>query len=302
MTNNAKTLLAFFVCSIFIVGCGDKDASEKALTQVVAKVNDKEITVMQLNHLLSMQESKDDETKQQILDKLIEQEILVQKGEELKLDRRPEVLQAIEFAKRQALAQAVIDSLVGKYNDVSSADIQKYYNEHGSIFANHYVFDLDVFLLDSQELNEQASNELESSSNGEQTKEILQRNKIRFKQNQVKRGSELIPAVILDKLTTVNNGDIIRIPDENKKIILMQLISKKLQPISEQESKEPIRQLLINERAQTNIKQQLELMKKSVKIEYLQHFSSIAKTKENEPDKKDSLGNEHIKSGVKGLN
>src|ERR1019366_4323631 len=80
--------------------------------QVVARVNTKEITILQLNAALAQVPNVTAETAKAasgpLLERLIEQELLVQKAQDAKLDRNPQVAQAMEAAKRQVLATAYL--------------------------------------------------------------------------------------------------------------------------------------------------------------------------------------------------
>lgn len=297
----AKTLLSLVICGIVLTGCGD-DAEKKSPSQVLAKVNGKEITVLQLNYLLAQQPKADNETKQKLLDSLIEQELMVQKAEELKLDRNPDVLQSVEFSKKQVLAQAAIQNLIGKRIEPSAADITKYYNEHPNLFANRQVFDVAVFLLKASDMTESVNMALETSEKSEITQQILEKEGIKFKQTDAKRSAEQIPAVVLEKLMVINDGDIIKVPDENNNLMLMQLISHTSQPVSKDDAEQAIKQLLLNEQIQNKAQNQLESIKNTANIEYLQKFSEVKNERQSEAKTTEKAPDEHLKSGLKGLN
>lgn len=297
----AKTLLSLVICGIVLSGCGD-DGEKKAPSQVLAKVNGKEITVLQLNYLLAQQPKADNETKQKLLDSLIEQELMVQKAEELKLDRSPEVLQGVEFAKKQMLAQAAIQSLVGKRIEPSAADVDKYYNEHPNLFSNRQVYDVAIFLLKASDMTDAASRALETSASSEQTKMILEKEGIKFKQTEAKRAAEQIPPVVLEKLVMINIGDIVKVPDEKNNMMLMQLEARTPQPVIKADAEQPIKQLLLNEQMQHKAQNQLKSIKNAAKIEYLQKFAEVKSALAAENEMVEKPADAHLKSGLKGLN
>ena len=112
----SRALVAASAVIIVLAGCGDSD-KKKAATQVAAKVNREEISVHQINAVLSRAGNLSPEQAKQagadVLDKLIEQELLVQQSIEKKLDRDPKTMQALEAARRQILAQAYLEQLAG---------------------------------------------------------------------------------------------------------------------------------------------------------------------------------------------
>lgn len=297
----AKTLLSLVICGIVLAGCGD-DGERKAPSQVLAKVNGKEITVLQLNYLLAQQPKADNETKQNLLDSLIEQELMVQKAEELKLDRNPDVLQSVEFAKKQMFAQAAIQHLVGKRVEPSAADVDKYYNEHPNLFSNRQIYDVAVFLLNANDMTDATNTAIENSTNSEQTQQILEKEGIKFKQTEAKRSAEQIPAVVLDKLVMINIGDIVKVPDENGNIVLMQLIARTPQFVSKADAEQSIKQLLLNDQVQNKAQDQLKLIKDAAKIEYLQKFADVKPSSAVDNKSAEKPTDEHLKSGLKGLN
>jgi peptidyl-prolyl cis-trans isomerase, EpsD family len=296
-----KTILAILVCSTFIIGCGGDKDEKKAPSQVLAKVNGKEITVLQFNYLLARQSKANNDIKQTLLDNLVEQELLVQQAETLKLDRNPEVLQSIEFAKRQVLAQAALEKLIGTKTGFSQAAISKYYQEHKYLFAERYIFDVDVFLVKTADMTNAANQALEISNKGETTKKILEDNNIAFKRTQVKRAAEELPEVVLNRMVEINIGDIVKVPDDAGNMVFMQLIAKTSAPISEADAENSIRQILANTKMQNDAKNKIADLKSVGNIEYLQKFADRKAEAKSvytaEPEK-----NEHLKSGLKGLN
>lgn len=298
--NKTWTVIVLVMSSVIFAGCGDK-GDKKSPSQVLAKVNGKEITVLQLNYLLAQQPKTDNSTKQMLLNQLVEQELMVQKAEELKLDRNPDVLQSVEFSKRQMLAQAAVQNMIGKKIEITDADISKFYSEHSNLFTNRNIFDMAVFLLKASDLTKDAGIGLETSMTSEATKQVLQKAGIKFQQTQVKRAAEQIPPMVLDKLMTINNGDIVKAPDENGNLVMMQLISRTSQPISKEDAEQPIRQLLLNEQMKNKAQIQLNAIKNGANIEYLQQFSETKKEERTDSQVPESATNEHFKSGLKGL-
>ena len=99
--------------SALLVACGgDK---EKKATQVAAKVNKEEITVHQINFVLARQAGlkpeQKDEASRLILENLINKELVYQKAVEQKVDRDPNVLEAIEMTKRELVVQAYLEKV-----------------------------------------------------------------------------------------------------------------------------------------------------------------------------------------------
>jgi len=95
-----------------LCACGT-DSGHESDRQVIAKVNGDEITVGELNDRFSRFEARfglDAKVgKQQVLDALVNEQLLVQRAMGHELDRDPAVQHALERATRQILVQAEIE-------------------------------------------------------------------------------------------------------------------------------------------------------------------------------------------------
>ncbi|GAB4114513.1 MAG: hypothetical protein Fur0014_17120 [Rubrivivax sp.] len=99
--------------ALMLAACGDR--KDKAASQTAAKVNKEEITVHQINFVLQQQRGLKPEQAEaagrQVLERLIDQELAVQKADELKLDRDPRVVQQLEAVRREVLARAYAEKV-----------------------------------------------------------------------------------------------------------------------------------------------------------------------------------------------
>ena len=133
------------VVSLVLSACGEND--QKAATQVVARVDKGEISVHQLNAVLSRTPGLAPEQAKavgrQILDKLVNQEVLVQQALAAKLDREPKTMQAIEAAKREILARAFVDKISAGVPKPSAEDIKAYFNQHPELFAERRIYNFN---------------------------------------------------------------------------------------------------------------------------------------------------------------
>src|SRR5688500_14081810 len=135
--NPAAPLAALALC-VALAGCGKSD-EKKVATQVAARVNSEEITVHQVNNVLARTPNLAPEAaaraKRQVVDRLIDQELAVQQALEKKLDRSPEVLQAMEAAKAEILARAYLRHVAQAQAKPTPEEIKKYYAEHPHLFS-----------------------------------------------------------------------------------------------------------------------------------------------------------------------
>jgi len=113
-----------------VAGCGDK--KDGATTggappaQVAAKVNGTELTVSQVDFALQRNPNLDKAQMKtaslQVVRFLVEQEVLAQKALGDKLDSDPKVMQALDAARRQILAEAFLARKLGTPAEPSDAE------------------------------------------------------------------------------------------------------------------------------------------------------------------------------------
>ncbi|MDP1790642.1 MAG: peptidyl-prolyl cis-trans isomerase, EpsD family, partial [Methylibium sp.] len=96
-----------------LAACGERQDARSS--QVAAQVGAGEVSIHQVNLVLQRQADLRPEqveaASRTALERLIQLELAVQKGADAKIDRDPQVVQAVDFARREVLARAYIDRL-----------------------------------------------------------------------------------------------------------------------------------------------------------------------------------------------
>ncbi|WP_182076465.1 EpsD family peptidyl-prolyl cis-trans isomerase [Deefgea sp. CFH1-16] len=297
MKKISPTVLALTVI-VFLAGCNDKD-EKKSPSQVLAKVNDAEITVHQLNFVLAKAPNASPEQKQQILDQLIDQELLVEKATELKLDREPNIVQAIEASKRQILAQAAAERVIGKPAEPIKTAIDDFYAKNPDLFANRKTYEFVMFALPKANYSDAIAKKLDNATTALQVKTILDNEKIPYEIKESKRTAEQLPMQLLPKLAAMNQGDIL-LMNEGDSIGLLQLKSSNAIPVTPAEAEPMIKRYLATKDAQENAKSKLKALQTAAKIEYLQKFASAPASAANDASNV-STADDSLKAGLKGL-
>jgi EpsD family peptidyl-prolyl cis-trans isomerase len=290
-----KPLVLTLTAAMFLVGCGGKE-EKKSPSQVLAKVNTTEITVHQLNSLLGQVQTATPQIKQNMLDQLIDQELLVQKATELKLDREPNVLQSIETAKRQILAQAAAGRVLAKPEELKSADVERFYNENTALFAERKVYDFVIFSLDKKDYDDALIKKLDKVNSSQQVKELLSSAHVKFSENEVKRSAEQLPITSLKKFAAMKVGDVMAMPESGKMGLLV-LKETTSVPVEKEKAAPLIKSYLQNEKAQADAKFKIKGLRDAAKIEYVQKFVDNKAEAASSPIDVNS----GISAGLKGL-
>lgn len=284
MTPYPLTRLALVVTlacttALLATGCGDKK-KDKPATQAAARVNKDEITVHQINLVLQQQRNlrpeQADAASRQVLERLIDQELAVQKAEDQKLDREPRVVQQIEAAKREIIARAYAEK-VGEAAPKPTADeVKKYYDEKPALFRERRIYSIQELAVEAKPDQVPLLREkLSGAKSITDFIEYLKGNDYRFAANQAVRAAEQLPLPALDTLARMKDGQATMMPTQAG-IQVVVLAGSRSQPVTEEQARPLIEQYLLNERKRKLIEDDLKALRTSARIEYLGRFAEGA--------------------------
>lgn len=275
-------LVALLALSV-LSGCGGKDkADSKAKTQVVAKVNDSEITVHQINFALQrmgpqQNEAQAKEASKQALRALVEQEMLYQKALETKLDRDPQVVQALEFSRRQYLAQAYLARQV-KPAKPDDADVKAYYKQHPELFEQRRVYRTQE-LLATTNAAQQAELQREFEKGVKSLTDLAQWFKARnipFKAANSVRAPEQMPPDFMSRIAKLKDGQIGLLMTSGGSLVI-HMLGSQVQAVSEAQAKPLIAQFLAKQKNIELASAEIKKVRDATKIAYLGDYVDLGK-------------------------
>jgi EpsD family peptidyl-prolyl cis-trans isomerase len=192
---------------------------------VIAKVNDDEISIHQVNFVLSrtngINQDNVEIAKKQIGIALVDQSLLNQKAIADKKGRDPEILMSIEQAKRQVLARTWLDKTTRDANKPTVQKIEQYYQAYPALFAKHKTYKLNEVLIDKADDKQNLINQYPSAS--KQVDELLTKlvaDKIAFQVNLTTEPAENLPLDQLPALQGLKEGQFISINKDNGTLVL----------------------------------------------------------------------------------
>ena len=270
--------LVAVAAAVVLVGCGEK--KDKAASQTAAKVNKDEVTVHQINFVLQQQRNlrpeQTDAASKQILERLIEQQLALQKADEQKIDRDPRVVQQMEVARREIVARAYLDK-VGEAAPKPTADeIKKYYDEKPALFSERRVYSIQEISIETKpEQVPELREKLAAAKNVNDFVEYLKASGLRFAGNQAVRAAEQLPFNTLDAMSKMKDGQAIVVPATNGMQVVV-LAGSRSQPVTEEQARPAIEQFLLNERKRKLVEDDIKALRAAAKIEYVGKFAEGA--------------------------
>ena len=280
-----KKLVLPLLIAALAAGCGDKKeeaaTEEKAPTQVAAKVNDTEITVHQVNFALQRIPNLDkDQSKAaslQVVRSLVDQELLVQKATADKLDRDPMVVQALDAARQQILAEAYMSRKLGAPVEPSDAEIMDYFNSHPELFTKRKIYRLqEISIKAPQDKQEAIRAQLAASKTLNDFAAWLKAENYEVRAQQGVKPAEQLPLEMLPKLAAMPDGQamIVNAPEGMTVVVLA---GSQAQPVTLEQAKPAISRLLQQQARQKAAKAELDALKAAAKIEYVGEFVDAGK-------------------------
>ena len=270
---------AALVLSVALAGCGDSKKKDKA-SQTAAKVNKEEITVHQINFVLQQQRGLKPEqaeaASRQILERLIDQELAIQKADELKLDRDPRVVQQLEAAKREIIARAYVERIGEGAVKPTAEEIQKYYDEKPALFRERRIYNVQEIAIEAKpEQIEGLRAQLQSAKSINDFVEFLKANDFRFSGNQAVRPAEQLPLNMVDSFAKMKDGQSMLVPSPSGAQVVV-LAGSRVAPVDANAARPAIEQFLLNERKRELIQKDVKDMRAAAKIEYVGKFAEGA--------------------------
>ena len=192
------------VMALLVAGCGDKK-KPAGEASVAATVNKEGITAPQIEFVLKQQRGlkpeQVDNASKQILERLIDQELAVQRAGRLKLDREPRILQQLEAARREVLSRAYLEQAGDAAPKPTPEEVAKYYDDQPALFKDRRIYNLQEFAVEARADQIPAlHSRLEASKNVADFIEFLKANDFRFNGNQAVRAAEQLPLASLRPL------------------------------------------------------------------------------------------------------
>lgn len=290
------------VLAVVLSGCGDKSSDAKA-SQSLARVNGKEITVHQLNEELAranVQPEQKEAVTKQILQSLIDRQLLEQAAFKAKIDRDPNVMQTIERAKSQLVAQAYLQARLANIGKPDKAAVEGFYKKNPQLFSERKLVEMEQILIDSRYINDEFKSVLGSFKTLQEVAAWLDVKGIQYDRGEVARSVAELPPQISERLKDARKGQLFVI-GMGPRTMLVLMDSVKNSPVSLENATSQIEQMLLNKKRQEVGESEIKRLRSEANIEYLDKSIEVPKEPEKTDKQKSSNADDDIARGISGL-
>lgn len=305
-------LILVLQCALLLSACNNKEPA-KTSGQIIAKVNGEEISIHQLNYVLSQNKgiTKDnlESAKMQVSQTLVDQALLNQQALTDKLDRDPQIMMAIEQAKRQILAQAWLEKAASAAPKPSAQEVDQYYQEHPELFAKHKTFKLKEVLINKTQDNQAKIEQILAANKkvDEVVKQLTAEN-ITYKEILTVKGAENLPIQQLTTISSLSDGQFITM-EQPGGLLILAVLSTTEENIEKTKAAPIIETFLLNQQRKSLIEKRVKELKDKAGIEFTGEFSALNKNTQSAtepatptpPTSNDKAQHDVITQGVKGL-
>ena len=267
------------VALALLAGCS-KSEPKKVTSQVAAKVNSTEITISQINSVLSrtpnVTPDNTERIKREILEKLIDAELAKEAAVANKLDRSPAVVQALESAKTEVLARSYVEQFSGQQPKPTAEEVKKYYIENPDFFTRRRVFNVEEIAMPAAEgLAARLRAQIPKTRSMTELASWLRAQGIEFSANAGVRFTEQIPAEYQQQMQTMKDGEM-RLFENGGALLVVHAIATKLAPVDEAHAAPRVQQYLFTQRFNAALATDIKQLREKAKLEYVGEFASSA--------------------------
>lgn len=268
--------LSTLTCAVLLAACGG--GKEGGATQVAAKVNKEELSVHQINHVLQRQPGIKPEmvpaASKRILEGLIDQELAIQQAVELKVDRDPKVVTAIEAARRDIIARAYADRVAESAAKPTPEEVKAYYSGKPALFAQRRLYSLAEFAIEAPaDQREALAGKLQGVKSPSDLAAALNAAGIKFASRNVTQAPENLPLPMVDKIAAMGEGQSFTVGTPAG-LTLVFVTAAKPAPVTEDAARPAIEQFLLNDRKRKLVADEIKRLREVAKIEYKGQFAN----------------------------
>jgi EpsD family peptidyl-prolyl cis-trans isomerase len=262
------------VCvAALLAACGKKGEDASA---AVATVNGEKISQDQLDfavrQIAAARPGASAPEAATVLQSLVEQRLAVQKAEKDQLDRNPGVLQALEAARKDALARYYVEQFAAKVPKPTADEVKQYYDAHPANFAQRKVYVIQK--VDARVSQDQAgplSALAQGASGAAAVADLLKAKASAANVTQSAQPAESL-GPLLPKISTMSIGQTIAIP-QPQGLTALTLVEIQPQPATLEQAKGPIEQVLWNQRKREALQAETKELRSKARIDYLGKFA-----------------------------
>jgi EpsD family peptidyl-prolyl cis-trans isomerase len=278
ITMRRTAWMAGLACSaLLLAACS---GHKKGVTQSAARVDGTEITTTQINYRLQrergLRPEQMDEAGRKVLEQLIDEQLVVDRAEKVKMDEQPDAVQAMAAARREVLSRAYVEQAAMTVPAPTEQQMHAYFDDNDALFANRRVYTLQEYLAKVPEDQIPALRALvEGGKSPADIEAWFKARSVPFKAQQSTHPAEQIPLNSLKMLAATADGHGL-VASGGNQVHVTYVTSSVVAPVTYDKAKPAIAQFLSVGARRKVTEANLAALKTSGKIEYAPQYAALA--------------------------
>jgi EpsD family peptidyl-prolyl cis-trans isomerase len=272
----SRTALASTL-ALLLAACGGGDG-KPAATQVAAKVGKEEISVHQINQVLSRTPPPADaeaakRVSRDVLERLIDQQLAVSQAMDAELHRTPDVVAQIEAARREILARAYAQKVAAAVAKPTPEQVRKYFDDNSALFSDRRIYNVQEVIVSNQPgLAEQLRALATQQKPVDEVAAQLRAKGLSPVPGSATRAADQIPLEVLPRMHALQDGQAI-VFETPQSLTYVRLMSSRKAPIEQTAALPRIEQFLTNRAAGEAVAANIKQLRQSQTVSYMGEFA-----------------------------
>jgi EpsD family peptidyl-prolyl cis-trans isomerase len=265
--------------ALLLAACGSD--APIADSQVAVRVNKGEISVHQVQSILSRQPrqlSEQPEAAAKVLEVLIDQELAAQAAVDQGLEHAPDVVQALQIARREVLARAFQEHVATRATGPSSDEVDRYYDGHPAVFAQRRLYTIQEFAVQAsapQAVNLAAI--AKRARSAEEVETLLREAALKQRSRRFVQAAEDVPAAVLEPLSKLERGQSLAVTESAVPRIFT-VLDVQSAPVERRQAADSIAAYLVNERKRELVVPAMKALRDAAQLHYQGGFAKTPAT------------------------
>lgn len=249
-----------------------------ATSPTVAKVNGHEIHEAEIGAVLArlgnIPADKVKEAGKQVLDKLIDEELILEQAKDKKVDADPKVAQALEAARKEVLIRAYLDQATASVTKPTDFEIKDFFEKNPALFKDRKIYNLrELQVAAKPDLLPKLEAVVNKAKSIEEVAKWLKDQNQPFNATAAAKPAEQLPLELLPRFAAMKDGQLVLV-NTGAILLVEQLLGSRAQPVDEATAKPVIERVLTTQKRGEAASKEVKTQREKAKIEYLGDYAS----------------------------
>jgi EpsD family peptidyl-prolyl cis-trans isomerase len=278
MSNVARPALflpAILIAAVLALPACSEQTTGHQPSQVVARVNKVEITLLQFNSALKAMgvTAPSESVRREVTSKLIDREIAVQAATQGGMDKLPEVLLQIEEARRDVLARAFAERTAARATPPTEEEAERFYRANPALFPERRIYRLReaAFSIEVEQLDD-IRRLLSEASSLNDISQWSRAQAIPFNEQIVIRSAEQLPMEALPRFQQAATGDTL-IFESPRGLLIYEVLDTQSAPVTLESARPIVLDHLTKQVGKREVESRISALRAMAGITYSEGFS-----------------------------